>query len=145
MIREADIDGDGQVNYEGEFVWNKGSLKNWANYCWPLPHSLLISKLKKENNCIEFSNTAENCNSKVVLSLKNFPTHTNDLSPLFISEFVTMMTSKWFVTMYCCELLWLREAAAGFNALSILQTKFFRGFPIIAIFKPKFTNIFVLV
>ena len=30
MIREADIDGDGQVNYEGKLDWEK-----WLTVGWP--------------------------------------------------------------------------------------------------------------
>ena len=54
MIREADIDGDGQVNYEGKFETPQ------------------IYKL---------------------------------LNLLIFSEFVTMMTSKWFVKLCRCEKL----------------------------------------
>ena len=63
------------------------------------------------------------------------------------SEFVTMMTSKWFVTMYCCELLWLRVAAAETSLHRFYKHNFFLWFPNnnIAILKPKFTNTLVLV
>ena len=46
MIREADIDGDGQVNYEGEFVlsarYTRGPFfTHW--YIYPLTHSFIHS------------------------------------------------------------------------------------------------------
>lgn len=37
MIREADIDGDGQVNYEGELEQGPGSLMSGGPTCGSAP------------------------------------------------------------------------------------------------------------
>ena len=57
MIREADIDGDGQVNYEGKFTssnrWNASRISfrwQWTSQIWNCCKDTMFTRLLKHIN-----------------------------------------------------------------------------------------------
>ena len=52
MIREADIDGDGQVNYEGKYLDKLTVSKSDTNICYPLSRVRHYDDLKVRRSTI---------------------------------------------------------------------------------------------